>query len=95
MRLLPVSLIVAYTVAAVHALTPDEWQSQSIYQLLTDRFARTDGSTSSPCTVDDSIAPTYCGGSWRGIIDRLDYIQGMGFTAVHNSNIEVYLWIAE
>ncbi|RAL16102.1 alpha-amylase [Aspergillus homomorphus CBS 101889] len=24
----------------------------------------------------------YCGGSWRGIINQLDYIQGMGFSAI-------------
>jgi hypothetical protein len=24
----------------------------------------------------------YCGGNWRGIINKLDYIQGMGFDAI-------------
>ena len=61
------------------ALTPAEWRNQSIYQLLTDRFARTDGSTTATCDPGDQI---YCGGSWQGVIDMLDYIQGMGFTAV-------------
>ncbi|KAI9371642.1 glycoside hydrolase superfamily [Aspergillus egyptiacus] len=46
---------------------------------MTDRFARTDGSTTHPCNTEDRI---YCGGTWRGTIDRLDYIQGMGFDAV-------------
>ncbi|KAL4880730.1 glycoside hydrolase superfamily [Aspergillus karnatakaensis] len=55
------------------------WRSQSIYFLLTDRFARTDGSTTAPC---DLSARNYCGGSWQGIIDQLDYIQDMGFTAI-------------
>ncbi|CZT18071.1 related to alpha-amylase A precursor [Ramularia collo-cygni] len=53
------------------------WRSQSIYQVLTDRFARTDGSTSGCSNLSD-----YCGGTWRGLINKLDYIQGMGFTAV-------------
>ncbi|KAF7165728.1 hypothetical protein CNMCM5623_009828 [Aspergillus felis] len=51
---------------AAHALTPAEWRSQSIYFLLTDRFGRQDNSTTAACDVTQ----------------RLDYIQGMGFTAV-------------
>ncbi|KAH7923770.1 glycoside hydrolase family 13 protein [Leucogyrophana mollusca] len=30
----------------------------------------------------DTPSRTYCGGSWQGIIDHLDYIQGMGFDAI-------------
>lgn len=44
---------------------------------MTDRFARTDGSTTAACNLND-----YCGGTWQGLINHLDYIQGMGFTAV-------------
>lgn len=44
---------------------------------MTDRFARTDGSTSAPCDFN-----SYCGGTWQGLINKLDYIQQMGFTAV-------------
>ncbi|KAI3110422.1 hypothetical protein CBS147333_4965 [Penicillium roqueforti] len=61
------------------AATPDEWRSRSIYFMLTDRFARTDGSTTATCDTSDR---KYCGGTWQGIIDKLDYIQGMGFTAI-------------
>ncbi|GIZ49246.1 hypothetical protein CKM354_001227800 [Cercospora kikuchii] len=58
-------------------LTPAQWRSQSIYQVMTDRFVRSDGSTTAPCNIND-----YCGGTWRGIINQLDYIEQMGFTAV-------------
>ncbi|KAB8076233.1 glycoside hydrolase superfamily [Aspergillus leporis] len=61
------------------ASTLNEWRSQSIYFLMTDRFARTDGSTSAPCDLSQRA---YCGGSWQGIIEQLDYIQNMGFTAI-------------
>jgi alpha-amylase len=61
------------------AASPAEWRSRSIYQLLTDRFARTDGSTTATC---DTASGIYCGGTWAGIIKKLDYIQGMGFDAV-------------
>ncbi|KGO74133.1 Alpha-amylase, fungi [Penicillium italicum] len=51
---------------------------------MTDRFARTDGSTTAPC---NTTAGLYCGGTWRGTMDQLDYIQGMGFDAVMISPI--------
>ncbi|KAK7719915.1 hypothetical protein SLS64_002096 [Diaporthe eres] len=46
---------------------------------MTDRFARTDLSTTASC---DSSKGVYCGGTWKGLISKLDYIQGMGFTAI-------------
>jgi hypothetical protein len=55
------------------------WRSRSIYQVFTDRFARPDGSTTAACSTSDRL---YCGGTWQGLIKQLDYIQGMGFTAV-------------
>ncbi|KAJ5901399.1 hypothetical protein N7504_007393 [Penicillium tannophilum] len=71
--------ITALFANVVVGLTPAEWRTQSIYFLLTDRFGRTDSSTTAACDVADRI---YCGGSWQGIINQLDYIQGMGFTAI-------------
>lgn len=59
----------------------DEWKTRVIYQLLTDRFARTNGETSG-CDLQN-----YCGGSFRGIINNLDYITGMGFNAIWISPI--------
>lgn len=70
------------------AATPAQWRSRSIYQVMTDRFARTDGSTTATCNTADSV---YCGGSWQGIINRLDYIQGMGFDAVWISPVTYQL----
>ncbi|KAJ5168960.1 uncharacterized protein N7482_004554 [Penicillium canariense] len=66
-------------VGSAIAATPAQWRSQSIYFMLTDRFARTDGSTTATCDTSDRV---YCGGTWQGIINKLDYIQGMGFTAI-------------
>jgi alpha-amylase len=62
---------------SVLAGSKDDWKSRTIYQLLTDRFWRPDGSTQ-PC-ADIS---KYCGGTWQGIIDKLDYIKNMGFDAI-------------
>ena len=60
----------------------DEWRKRTIYQLLTDRFSRTDASTA-PC----SNLGNYCGGTYKGIANNLDYITGMGFDAIWISPI--------
>lgn len=66
------------------AATSNDWRGRSIYQVLTDRFARTDGSTTAQCNTADR---DYCGGSFKGIQNHLDYIQGMGFDSVWISPI--------
>lgn len=49
---------------------------------MTDRLAR-NSDPSSPC----SNLNNYCGGTFNGIIRKLDYIQGMGFNAIWISPI--------
>lgn len=83
MRVNFVSGLLALAVVDIaRAATAEEWRSRSIYQIMTDRYALTNGSNTAPC--DPSLA-NYCGGSWRGIINNLDYIQNMGFDAVRMS----------
>jgi alpha-amylase len=60
----------------------DEWKSRSIYQVMIDRYARTDGSTDATCEMH-----LFCGGTWKGLVNNLDYIQDMGFTAIQISPI--------
>ncbi|KAK4112388.1 glycoside hydrolase family 13 protein [Canariomyces notabilis] len=59
-----------------------EWKSRSIYQVMIDRFALTDGSTTEECVVHQ-----FCGGTWKGLMNKLDYIQDMGFTAIQISPV--------
>lgn len=42
------------------AATPDEWRSRSIYFLLTDRFSRTDNSTTAECDAQLGVRPKFC-----------------------------------
>ena len=70
------------------AATPSQWRDRAIYQVIIDRFAQTDGSTSSTCNTGDRV---YCGGKWNGLIQRLGYIKGMGFDAVWISPITFQL----
>ncbi|KAI9646985.1 hypothetical protein NHQ30_004986 [Ciborinia camelliae] len=58
----------------------EAWKRRSIYQVLTDRFAIDDENHPNP--GPDHGLREYCGGTWRGIISKLDYIQGMGFDAI-------------
>lgn len=74
-----VVLLLASCHVIVDAASPAHWRSRSIYQVFTDRFARSDNSLIAECNTDGG---EYCGGDWDGIIGRLDYIQGMGFDAI-------------
>jgi alpha-amylase len=81
-RLLPLlllTLLTPYLLLPIHAASKDEWRKRAIYQVMVDRFARTDGSTTAACNVTNR---DYCGGTWAGIQNKLDYIQGMGFDAI-------------
>ncbi|KAF9235849.1 glycoside hydrolase family 13 protein [Melanogaster broomeanus] len=63
------------------AADAQQWRS-ALHLPVTDRFALdvSDGTAYNvPCNTS---VLQYCGGTWRGIINQLDYIQGMGFDAV-------------
>jgi alpha-amylase len=55
------------------------WRSRNIYFALTDRIARSESDNSGqPC----GDLGNYCGGTFKGIEGKLDYIRGMGFDAI-------------
>ncbi|TXT03830.1 hypothetical protein VHUM_04351 [Vanrija humicola] len=91
-------LAAAASLHGVNAATADDWKSRNIYQLLTDRFAPP--SDTAPARTNpvpetcDPVAQTWCGGTWLSIIDKLDYLQGMGVDAIWISpvhqNIDVH-----
>jgi alpha-amylase len=62
----------------------EQWRNRTIYQVLTDRFAIQDGKDVKKC---DPTIGIHCGGTWRGIYEHLDYIQGMNFDAIWISPI--------
>ncbi|RDH31234.1 glycoside hydrolase superfamily [Aspergillus welwitschiae] len=72
-------LVVTLGIPTVNAASKDQWIGRSIYQIVTDRFARSDNSTTAAC---DAALGNYCGGSFQGIINKLDYIQELGFDAI-------------
>ncbi|KAI8805238.1 glycoside hydrolase superfamily [Cladochytrium replicatum] len=72
------SLVVTLLVQSSSAATPAEWKSRNIYFLLVDRFAQGGNYSTAACTD----LRKWCGGNLRGVIERLDYIQNMGFDAI-------------
>ncbi|CAD6578592.1 MAG: hypothetical protein TREMPRED_002226 [Tremellales sp. Tagirdzhanova-0007] len=95
---LPCLLTLLATLHLSQAANANEWKGKSIYQLFTDRFAPASDTaparTSPLPSICDPALQTWCGGTWLSIIDKLDYIQGMGFDAIWISpvsqNIDVY-----
>lgn len=62
------------------ARTAEEWRSRTIYQLLTDRFAQAPGQENPQlCSNNQNEFEIrhYCGGTFSGIISKLDYIKNM------------------
>ncbi len=57
-----------------------DWRDEVIYQIMVDRFA--DGDINNNFNVNVQKESAYHGGDWQGIIDRLDYLQDLGVTAL-------------
>ncbi|TDL35339.1 alpha-amlyase [Jeotgalibacillus sp. S-D1] len=57
-----------------------KWQDESIYFLMVDRFSNGDTSNDTSVNTKDPLA--YHGGDFKGIQNRLDHIEDMGFTAI-------------
>lgn len=66
-----------------HVASP-AWEEQVIYFIFTDRFANGDPSNDDQGAgeFDPANKDKYSGGDLQGIIDHLDYIQGLGATAI-------------
>ena len=69
-------LLINYCLSASHP--KEEWKSRAIYELVTDRFALTRDNDTIKC----EDLRVYCGGTFNGIKNHLDYIKGMGFDAI-------------
>ena len=69
--------------AALHVPSPD-WRDQVIYFLMTDRFDNGDPANDDQDAgeFDPADGAKYNGGDLRGVERRLDYIRGLGATAV-------------
>jgi alpha-amylase len=57
-----------------------DWRDQVIYQIVVDRFSN--GDVDNDFNVEPSVPGRYHGGDWQGIIDKLDYLEELGVTAL-------------
>ncbi len=63
--------------------SPADWRNESIYQVFTDRFYDGDsGNNNADGSYDPAQGARTHGGDWEGIRQKLDYIQGLGATAL-------------
>ncbi|KAH8631509.1 carbohydrate-binding module family 20 protein [Alternaria alternata] len=68
-----------YFTSLVAAADTSAWKSRSIYFVLTDRIARSSSDTGGGAC---SNLGNYCGGTFKGLESKLDYIKGLGFDAI-------------
>jgi glycosidase/glycogen synthase len=66
---------------SVAALSASEWKRRTIYQITVDRFALERGQRDI-CYEGDCLYGNFCGGTFLGTADRLNYIKGMGYDAI-------------
>lgn len=57
-----------------------DWRDEVIYQIMVDRFAN--GDPNNDYNVNPTAMAGYHGGDWQGIIDKLDYLEELGVTAL-------------
>jgi len=76
--------------------SPD-WRDQIVYFAFTDRFADGDPANNDQGAgeYDPSREHYFSGGDIRGVADRLDYIEGLGATAVWLTPIVLNQWKSE
>lgn len=94
-----VVVVAALSVAAPPARagtpSPADWRDVSIYQIMTDRFFNGDPSNDA---VEGHFDPAdgfrNHGGDWAGIERKLDYIAGLGATAIWISPVQTNAYAA-
>lgn len=65
---------------AVYAADKEDWQDETMYFLMTDRFMNGDRSNDEQTNNNDLSA--YQGGDFKGIQDKLDYVKELGSTSI-------------
>lgn len=58
----------------------DDWRDEIIYQILIDRFHNGDPNNDYNINLDSPAG--WHGGDWQGVIDKLDYLDELGVTAL-------------
>ena len=82
-----------------HVDAAQSLEGDSIYQIMVDRFYDGDSSNNAKGEAFRNTENTQDdfrymhGGDWQGVIDKIDYIKGMGYTAIWISPVsDPQLW---
>ncbi len=78
-------LLVHSTFVRADQVEERSWDNEIIYSLMIDRFS--DGDSTNNIDINRRDPLSFHGGDFRGIIDRLDYLQKMNFTVIQLSSI--------
>ncbi|MFP7295754.1 alpha-amylase family glycosyl hydrolase [Neobacillus niacini] len=62
-----------------------KWQDETVYSIMVDRFFNANTKNDYDVNTLDPLA--YNGGDFQGVIDKLDYLKDMGFTAIRLTSI--------
>ncbi len=74
--------------AGTYAVRPEitsevaDWRDEIIYQVLVDRFADGDVNNNWNVAKNPDALARHLGGDYQGLIDRVDYLQALGITAI-------------
>lgn len=79
-RTLALLMLLLLVVGAPASAAPADWSKESIYFLMIDRFRDADPNNNQNVTKGDIRG--WHGGDIAGVIEKLDYIKGLGFTAI-------------
>jgi len=60
----------------------DDWRDEVMYQLIVDRFANGERDNDFNISRDPTDLARHHGGDWQGIMDQVDYLKGLGVTAI-------------
>ncbi|KNG46827.1 carbohydrate-binding module family 20 protein [Stemphylium lycopersici] len=74
-----ITTLLFWVTSIVSAADTSAWKSRNIYFVLTDRIARSSSDTGGGQCND---LGNYCGGTFKGLESKLDYIKGLGFDAI-------------
>ena len=79
-RVLAALLVAASLIPAAPVAAATDWRDEAIYMVMTDRFRNGDPQND---LDSDPLRPDWWqGGDLQGVIDELDYIKGLGMTAI-------------
>lgn len=78
--MMSITFLLEPNVVRANIQTEQNWQRETIYYLMIDRFHN--GDQRNDRNVNKNVPNSFFGGDFQGVIDQLDYVKDMGFTSI-------------